>query len=65
MVITYPLRPRILDPTDSGPDRVAGRKLHAMALPIVKPDRLDARISLQRPGQADGRVLPTGEKHEC
>jgi hypothetical protein len=34
----------------------------AMALPVIEPQRLDASETLQRPRQADRRILPAGEQ---
>ena len=36
----------------------------AVFLAVVKSDRLDMVIAAQRPGQAGGGVLTTGEEHE-
>ena len=35
-----------------------------MALVVVEADGLDAREALERPGQADRRILPAGEQHQ-
>jgi hypothetical protein len=38
-------------------------ELGAVALPVVEADGLDARVALERPGQADGRILAAGEQN--
>jgi hypothetical protein len=35
-----------------------------MALAVIEADGLDAGKALERPGQADGRILPAGEQDE-
>ena len=35
-----------------------------MALAIVEADRLDPVETLQRPGEAGGRILPAGKQNE-
>ena len=42
----------------------ASIELEAMTLPVVKADRLDVLVALERPGEAGGGVLPAGEKDE-
>src|SRR5262249_6879468 len=39
-------------------------KLGAVALPVVEADGLDPGEALERPGEAHGRILPTGKQHE-
>lgn len=39
-------------------------ELDLVALTVVKPDRLDMVVALERPGQTRGRVLTTGEDDE-
>ena len=36
-----------------------------MALAVVEADGLDAREALERPGEADGGILPAGEQDEA
>ena len=40
-------------------------ELDAVALPVVESHRLDPVISLQRPGEAGGRILSTGKQNDC
>ena len=46
-------------------DRRARVELGRVALAVGKADGLDALIALERPGEADGRILPAGEQHQC
>src|SRR5262249_32466562 len=39
-------------------------ELDAVPLPVAESDRFDAGEPLERPGEADGRILPAGEKDE-
>ena len=49
---------------DLGADHGALVELHGVALAVGEADGLDALVALQRPGEADGGVLPAGEQHE-
>ena len=39
-------------------------ELDVVALAVVEADRLDVGVALERPGQADGRVLTAGEQDQ-
>ena len=41
-----------------------GGALDGVPLAVVEADGLDVAESVQRPGQADGGILPAGEQHE-
>ena len=45
-------------------ERLPRLKLHRVALAIVEAHRLDARETVQRPGQAGGRILPARKQEE-
>ena len=45
-------------------DARAQFELDGMALAVVEADGLHAGEARQRPGQADGGILPAGEQHE-
>jgi hypothetical protein len=36
-----------------------------MALAVIKADGLDASETVERPGEAGGRILPAREQHQC
>ena len=41
------------------------RQLDGVALAVGEADGLDASVAVERPGQADGGVLPAGKQHQC
>ena len=45
-------------------DARAHREFDRMALAVVEADGFHAREAVERPGEADGGVLPAGEQHE-
>ena len=47
-----------------GEDHRAALELDRVALAVVEAHRLDAREIRERPGEAGGRILPAGKKHE-
>ena len=50
----------------AGARRTRGARVQfdAVALAVVEADGLDALEALERPGQADGGILPAGEQDE-
>ena len=65
MVLAEPLRP-VADAAPASCSRIARphRQLDRVALAVVEADGLDPRKALERPGQADGGILPAGEQHQ-
>jgi len=64
VVLAQPLAPRGKRGAQAGQHGGPLGELHRVALTVVEPDRLDVRKAVERPGQAGGGVLPTGEEDE-
>ena len=64
MVLPQALRPGREGGGERRADHRALRHLHVMPLTVVEADGFDVRVAGERPSQAHGGVLATGEKNE-
>ncbi len=64
MVVAKPLRPGRPQRRHPLAHARPHLELGAVALAIVEADGLDPHEALERPGEADGRVLPAGKQHK-
>src|SRR4029078_4434193 len=65
MIWPEPCAPRWKGAGGPAPHRLAALKVHAIALAIVEANGLNPRIAVERVSQADGRILPAREQHQC
>jgi hypothetical protein len=59
--LSCPIRAQRSDPVEQP---VAARKLNGVALAVIKPERLDARETRQRPDEAGRGILSAGEQDQ-
>ena len=64
VVVAEPLRPLRANACDALAHARTHLELDAVALAVVEADGLDTGEALERPGEADGGILPAGKQHE-
>ena len=64
MVVAEPRRPAREPFGERGADGLTRLHLHVVALAVVETHRLHPCVAVERPGEAGGAVLPTGEEEE-
>ena len=65
MVVAEAVRPYRKLVAQGCKDRRTTLEFHAMSLTIIETDGLNVRKPLERPGKADGRILPAREEDKC
>ena len=64
MVLAEAACPARIERRDAFPDARPNAELDRMALAVIEADRLHSGKALERPYQADGRILPAGEQDQ-
>ncbi len=64
VILAEALPPGGVDGREAGAQALPAIELDPVALAVIEAQRLDAGVTVERPGEAGGRILPAGEQDE-